>query len=709
MLSHSECDMLSCTDMVTRVITEQYIGSLQVTLDIINQLRLDNVLTDVCLVSGNHHFPCHQAVLAAASPYLRDVLKRQQSQPQSLITRMSFDNIPATTLGQLIEFMYCGKTDTSDIHINNLLQVAKAFELSDLTSAWLSSSKFQGSQEQPVENEDENGSKENRDVTISSAFTISHLSHPHTMMKALNKLRKKQEFTDVVFLVENQKLACHRIVVIPLSSYFQAMFTNNMKESQLHQIEINTIAAETMKTVIKYAYSGKISITNENADMLLEASSLFQILPIQNACITYMQRQMDASNCLGIQAITDVFSCKSLCHTAFVYAIENFDDVCLSEEFLTLSEKRLKDLIKEDLCVNSEEVVYQSLLRWIGYDTHNRKLCFPQLFKCIRLQYISSTYLKRDIMTASLVTESKECMEMIDCFLQGKLSSVPERMYNEIIVNIHGYNYNSNHGVSTLDKIHCYDPRTDKWFELPNFSLDKGDKIASACNVTNNIFVLTKQGKTWLFQSQTKEWIGCTGLFRTRHNHQMVAVDEYVYKLGGQDSHTWSTTVNRYCTLTDSWDTVTPMLGTRCIAATVCNGLIYAVTGSHNGLECYDPKTNTWTQVATLPEPESAQAVSFNSQLYILMHGCNFLCYNLEERQWKYIGRLASHKSRRFACRLAVCNGKIFASGGCDKKYQNINTVDCYNVNTGKWKTVTTMQHAAWGHCCVTLPKYVLM
>ncbi|XP_070558123.1 kelch-like protein 24 [Ptychodera flava] len=682
------------------------VGNTNAIAQELNQLRLDNVLTDVYLCSRGVEFPCHRVVLAAASPFLRGVLKKSTGASEQS-NRIPFDKLQPTLLEHVIEFIYSGRTTIHYGEVNKLLEVAKVFEMSDLTTACLSTLTSSSSDDE--EQQDGENVKETRTCVSTGPFCVHHPTHVINLIKGFNKLKKREEFTDVCFLVGAQQIPCHRIVLLPHSNYFKAMFTTDMKESKLHQIEIYNISPETLRQIIEYAYSSKIDINNDNVGTLLEASSLFQILPVQNACVTYMQDQMDASNCLGIQAITDVFSCKPLCNKALDYAIENFDDVCLYEEFLSLSKERLADLIQKDLCVTREEAVYEAVIRWVEFDPDSRKHSFERLFKLIRLQYVSYTYLREKILTEALVMHSRECLEWVDRLKLGKLLPVPKRPYNEVLVNIHGYNYNGNHGAEVVDKIQCYDPKKDKWFTIKNCSLDSKDRVASAARVADDVFVLTKAGRAWMYRSKVKEWVPCRSLFRPRRNHQLVSIGLMVYKLGGQDGHNWSRTVDRYCSATDDWVQVAPMLGTRCIAATVCEGKIYAVTGSNNGFECYDPEKNAWTLITTLPEPESAQAVVLNRQIYILMHGCNFLCYSLQESQWKYVGKLASRKSRRFACRLAVCNGKIYAIGGCDKKYQNINTVDWYNVDTGKWEMVSNMPHAAWAHCCVTMHKYAMM
>ncbi|XP_077868668.1 kelch-like protein 24 [Saccoglossus kowalevskii] len=626
----------------------EHLARTQGALQEFNKLRLEQSLTDIVVCSNDVQFHCHQAILAACSPVFAT---RLCNVPENS-DRLTLNEIDSSVLGQIIDFIYNGKVTVEDGDVNKLLEAAKQMSISQLELACLSGLNLPAHDVQD-ELENEITQLENiMDNTTSGHFCVYQPTYATVMMSNLNKMRRQKEFTDVTFL---------------------------------------------------------ITISDDNVEDLFAATSLFQILAIQNTCISYMDSQLDASNCLGIQAISDAFSCQSLSIKAGTYSLENYNEVCQQEEFLTLTKDRVVELIEKDLCVQREEQVYESIIRWVNYDLNSRKEDFQELFKHIRLEYVSSSYLQKKIMASTLVLESLECSNRITQFLEGALSSMPERQYSEILVNVHGYNYKGCQGVELVPKIQCYDPRMDEWFELPSFVMEKGDKVASACNLKDDIFILTKHGKTWLFKSSKQEWVLCSCLFTTRRNHQTVGLDGKVYVLGGQDGANWCTNVNFYDPVTDTWTNKSDMLGTRCIAATTYEGKIYAVTGRYNSLECYNPITDSWSVIATMPEPESAQAVALNGQIYILMHGSNFICYSLKENASKYVGRIVPiQKSRRYACRLAVCNGKIYVTGGCDKKYQNVGTVDMYNFNSTKWDMVGTMPYATWGHCCLSIHRYPL-
>lgn len=61
------------------------------------------------------------------------------------------------------------------------------------------------------------------------------------------------------------------------SPYFRAMFTHGMIEQQKTEIEIKGVEQQSLEAIIAYMYTGKVSITDDNAQGLLTTCSLLQV------------------------------------------------------------------------------------------------------------------------------------------------------------------------------------------------------------------------------------------------------------------------------------------------------------------------------------------------------------------------------------------------------------------------------------------------
>ena len=75
---------------------------------------------------------------------------------------------------------------------------------------------------------------------------------------------------------------CHKLVLWLGSPYFKHMFSSNFVENQGTSI-VTDISCRTMSTLLNYIYSGQLSKSKLDID-LLYASDKYQIEPLQTLC-----------------------------------------------------------------------------------------------------------------------------------------------------------------------------------------------------------------------------------------------------------------------------------------------------------------------------------------------------------------------------------------------------------------------------------------
>ena len=57
---------------------------------------------------------------------------------------------------------------------------------------------------------------------------------------------------------------------------------------------------------------------------------------VREACCKFLMRQLHPTNCLGIRNFADTHACKELHKRSHKFALENFQEVMNTEEFLLL-------------------------------------------------------------------------------------------------------------------------------------------------------------------------------------------------------------------------------------------------------------------------------------------------------------------------------------------------------------------------------------
>ena len=80
----------------------------------------------------------------------------------------------------------------------------------------------------------------------------------------------------------------------------------------------------------------EVEVTEDNVQSLLPAANLLQLTDVRDACCEFLQSQLHPTNCLGIRNFADTHSCRELHKRSHKFALENFQEVMNTEEFLLL-------------------------------------------------------------------------------------------------------------------------------------------------------------------------------------------------------------------------------------------------------------------------------------------------------------------------------------------------------------------------------------
>lgn len=71
------------------------------------------------------------------------------------------------------------------------------------------------------------------------------------------------EMSDVVFVVQNQRFECHRVVLAARCPYFKAMLYGGMRESRPNvEIELPDATADSFRLLMEYAYTGCLDLSS---------------------------------------------------------------------------------------------------------------------------------------------------------------------------------------------------------------------------------------------------------------------------------------------------------------------------------------------------------------------------------------------------------------------------------------------------------------
>ncbi|XP_034042820.1 kelch-like protein 23 isoform X2 [Thalassophryne amazonica] len=495
-------------------------------------------------------------------------------------------------------------------------------------------------------------------------YNYCDTDYPTKLLDALKQLYISGMFTDVTLQCADsqQVFHCHKLLLSARSSYFEVMFTADMRERSDSTITLTGIDAAILGALVNYVYTAQVCITESNVQSLLEAADLLQFNSVKQACEEFLIRLLDADNCLGMHAFAQLHACPSLEREARRVTLSRFTELIEQEEFLELDHDRMKSLMAaQSLSMHRDEVLIDAVDKWVTYDLDNRLQHAADLLHSTYFN-LDDAYFKAalEVHRKCLHSRTGKVKSLIIQSIKTSCKDKPANRNTSSMYIIGGYYWHP------LCEVHIWDPVTNSWLQ----GKDMPDHARESYSVTllgANIYV--------------------TGGYRT---NTVEAVD----------------TVSIYNCDFDEWTEGCPMITARYYHCSVAlHGCIYAIGGYRGGApeqetEFYDPLKKKWYPVAKLIQEYGLCSVSLENKLYLVGGQTTIAdCYETDKDEWRQISVM---KERRMECGAAVINGCIYVTGGYSySRGTYLQSIEKYDPEVDSWEIVGTLPSPSRSHGCV--------
>lgn len=241
---------------------------------------------------------------------------------------------------------------------------------------------------------------------------------------------------DVILVAENCKeFKAHSRVLSKASHFFEKLLNTDMKESKDRIIRLEMFSESVMQNMLEFIYTGNLQILNEDnaKEAIIMADYLFLMnLKTRAERVLLHLQELNTSNCISAYHFSERYRCEELLIRAKKFIFENFTAMYkANSEVLNMSSSEIKMWISSDeINVSSEEDVFKIILAWIDHEKSKRKGYFVELFRELRLVFISRDFLCTDIVTNDLVTGNEECLARV----RDAVSFIDSRNYDNLPV-----------------------------------------------------------------------------------------------------------------------------------------------------------------------------------------------------------------------------------------------------------------------------------
>lgn len=156
----------------------------------------------------------------------------------------------------------------------------------------------------------------------------------------LGNLFNSTDYCDIKLKVEDKIFEAHKIVLAARSEYFRALLYSGMRETNCDFVEINEAKPDAFKLLLRYIYTGKISLSNEKEESVIDLLSLvhqYGLIELQRSISDYLESILEIKNVCSIYDISSLYQLESLQETSARFIDKNCAVLVKQNAFISLS------------------------------------------------------------------------------------------------------------------------------------------------------------------------------------------------------------------------------------------------------------------------------------------------------------------------------------------------------------------------------------
>ena len=188
------------------------------------------------------------------------------------------------------------------------------------------------------------GSYEQMEPTLDSTFAAD----------VLRELYDSQKGSDVVLVVGQRQFNAHKAILMARSEYFNAMFENQMTESQTNRVDIKDFDENVIEVLLKFLYTGRVTqLTDDVCPQLLSAADKYQLNDLKSICGQYLYSHLNNDNAIQALLLADALNDDKLKNRSLIYIKNSMKQLVDRSDWNLLIETNIP-LVKEILLFSTQ-------------------------------------------------------------------------------------------------------------------------------------------------------------------------------------------------------------------------------------------------------------------------------------------------------------------------------------------------------------------
>ncbi|KAJ8680811.1 hypothetical protein QAD02_016598 [Eretmocerus hayati] len=147
--------------------------------------------------------------------------------------------------------------------------------------------------------------------------------HDVSLKNEYELLFENGQFSDVTFIIENNKLQLHKSILSSRSPVFAAMFNHDFKENISNEVYIDDQPYEIMREFFRFIYAAKVNEIEKYAAELLFLSNKYDVKGLKSLCGQHIADSLRDDNVLECLNLANQHDAKSLKAECFAFILTN--------------------------------------------------------------------------------------------------------------------------------------------------------------------------------------------------------------------------------------------------------------------------------------------------------------------------------------------------------------------------------------------------
>lgn len=262
------------------------------------------------------------------------------------------------------------------------------------------------------------------ELMSSKMMNFTENCHASLLLDKLWSQREAGRFCDVVLHVQNQKFLAHRNVLASCSPFFDSVLKSRKVSKE--QLTITCQNIDAFQLLLNYMYTGAVVIDKSNVAELLRLSNHFLVAKLKSCCAEYLDRFLDATNCLMVKDMAEKYNLSILLKNASTFIHNHITEILKQNEILEFSVTKLEGFLKEKQYNVTPQILFSFLCRWVERDDEKRENNLQSLLSFISWDSIDRNFLEDQLKNCNLLKNNPRCMYIVLSSLVESNVDIPD-------------------------------------------------------------------------------------------------------------------------------------------------------------------------------------------------------------------------------------------------------------------------------------------